>query len=249
MLRRFPVRLTARLLAASLLLIAAAGGGGCNAVKGDRPTNAQRADRLANGVALASGAAAWPRVRTIAFTYTVRDTAGTSATAPATDAPVRLARTHVWNLRDGTDTVSVGDRTTTINLNNVDTGDPAQADALAAWRNDTAWLLAPLRLYEKGVRREYLGQRDVAGKTYEVLRVTSDATGPVPTGEQTLYVDPYTSLVAFSDQAADASTDTAAPAEQATWEQYRHRQNLVLSTHHRAGPRVISIDNLSVAAD
>ena len=229
-----------RLLTAAILL---AGAGGCAVVDGRPPTNQQRADRLANGVVMASGGAAWPSVRTIAFTRSTREG----------DA-VRGARTHVWDVRNGTDTVSVGDRTTTINLNNVDQNDPVQADALAAWREDTAWLLAPLRLFDRGVRREYLGRRDVAGKSYEVLQLSSDDGGPIPGGQQTLYVDPYTSLVAFSEDStptdAAAADDSAAPASpKTTWEQYRHKQGLVLSTHHRAGPRVITIDDLSVGAD
>jgi hypothetical protein len=234
-------RLSARptpLLALSLLLASLAGCGDYE-VQGHPPTNAQRADRLANGVALASGAAAIPSVRTIGFTYVVRE-----------GDTVKLARTHTWDFKTGTDTVSVGDRMVTVNLKNPDTGDPVQADALKAWVNDTRWLAAGLKLFDPDVRREYVGRREIAGKAYEVLGVTFPAAADMPAERYNFYVDPYTSLIAYSDRLTEGSPDAAdAPADRATWERYQHRQNLVLPTFHHVGPQVITIENLSVAAD
>ena len=250
------------LLAMTLLLLATAGG--CShTVQGHPPTDAQRADRLANGVALASGAAALPSVHTIAFTYTVRDG----------DA-VKLSRSHVWDVKAGTDTVSVGDKSTTIDLKNVDQNDAAQADAFKAWSNDTFWVMTPFRLFERDVTREYVGRREVLGKTYEVLGVARPGADAGSPDRSNLYVDPYTSLIAFSEDAPaaptaapDATTTTPAPtpttpattptalpptapmAVPTTWEQYRHPQSLTLSTFHRTGPQTIWIDNLSVSAD
>jgi len=232
-------RLTPLLALPLLTLLAFAGGCGDYEVQGYPPTNAQRADRLANGVALASGAAAIPYVRTIGFTYVVREG----------DA-VKLARTHSWDFKNGTDTVSIGDRMVTVNLKNADTSDPAQADALKAWVNDTRWLAAGLKLYDPNVRREYVGRREVAGKNYEVLGVTFPPAGDAPADRYNFYVDPYTSLIAYSDRLTEGSPDAAdAPADRATWERYQHRQNLVLPTYHHVGPQVITIENLSVAAD
>lgn len=225
---------------AMTLLLLASGAGGCSyTVQGHPPSNALRADRLANGVALASGAAALPNLHAIAFTYTVRD-----------GDTVKLSRTHAWDVKAGTDVVSIGDKSTTINLNNFDPNDPAQADAFAAWKNDANWVMAPFRLFEPGVTREYVGRRDVLGKTYEVLGVTRAAgdAGGAP-DRYNLYVDPYTSLVAFSE---DAPTTDATPTPATlptTWEQYRHPQNLTVSTFHRTGAQTIWIDNLSVSAD
>lgn len=220
------------LLALTLLLATLAGG--CNyTVQGNPPTNAQRADRLANGVALASGAAALPYVRSIAFTFTVREG----------DA-VKVSRSHVWDVKAGTDVVSVGDKSTTIDLKNVDQTDPAQADAFKAWTNDTYWLIAPLKLYDAGVTRDYVGRREVAGKTYEVLGLSFQDVGLTPGDRYNLYVDPYTSLVAFWDYMPNPDTTMLA-----SWEQYRHPQNLTLATFHRMGPRTISIENLSVSAE
>jgi hypothetical protein len=231
------IRLSAPLLSTPLALLTLtlllATSGGCYSVQGNPPTNAQRADRLANGVALASGAAAWPNVRSIAFTFTVREG----------DA-VRVSRSHVWDLKAGTDVVSAGDKTTTIDLKNVDPNDPAQADAFKAWTNDTYWLIAPLKLYDPGVTREYVGRREVAGKTYEVLGLSFQNVGLTPGDRYNLYVDPYTSLIAFWDYMPNPETTMLA-----SWEQYRHPQGLVLSTYHRMGPRTISIENLSVSAD
>ena len=253
------------LLAMTLLLLASLAGGCSYTVQGHPPSNALRADRLANGVALASGAAALPNVHTIAFTYTVRD-----------GDTVKLSRSHAWDVKAGTDVVSVGDRSTTIDLNHFDANDPAQLDAFRAWANDAGWVMAPYRLFEKGVTREYLGRREVLGKSYEVLGVTRPAIGDGSPDRQNLYVDPYTSLIAFSDDATEpapaATTATPAPdsstpptptptpattpvappppaAIPMTWEQYRHPQNLAVSTFHRTGSQTIWIDNLSVSAD
>jgi hypothetical protein len=235
-------RLSARrltpLLTLSLLLASAVGGCGKYEVQGEPPTNAQRADRLANGVALASGAAAIPYVRAIGFTYVVRE-----------GDTVKLARTHNWDFKNGTDTVSVGDRMVTVNLKNADTSDPAQADALNAWASDSRWLAAGLKLFDPNVRREYVGRREVEGKVYEVLGVTFPNPGDAPPDRYNLYVDPYTSLVAYSDRLTGDGTADESTAERATWERYQHRQNLVLPTFHQLGPQVISIENLSVAAD
>jgi hypothetical protein len=226
------------LLAMTLVLLASLAGGCSYTVQGHPPSNALRADRLANGVALASGAAAIPSVRTIGFTYVVRE-----------GDTVKLARTHNWDFKNGTDTVSVGDRMVTVNLKNADTSDPAQADALNAWASDSRWLAAGLKLFDPNVRREYVGRREVEGKVYEVLGVTFPNPGDAPPDRYNLYVDPYTSLVAYSDRLTGGDTADESTAERATWERYQHRQNLVLPTYHRMGPQVITIENLSVAAD
>ena len=183
-------RLSTPLLATTLVLLASLAGGCSYTVQGHPPTSAMRADRLANGVGLASGAAALPNVHTIGFTYTVRD-----------GDVVKLARSHAWDLKAGTDTVSVGDKSITLDLKNVDQNDPDQADAFKAWTNDTFWLMAPLRLFAPGVTREYVGRRDVLGKTYEVLALTLPAADGNSPERYNLYVDPYTRLVAFWDPA------------------------------------------------
>jgi hypothetical protein len=229
----------ATLLTLTFALATAAGG--CHVVTGNPPTNAERADRLANGVALASGAAAWPAVRSIGFTYVVRQ-----------GNDVKAARTHLWDLKAGTDTVTIGDRPTTVDLKNgapaASGGDagPDQADALRAFETDSHWVSAPFRLFDPAVTREYLGRRDVLGKTYEVLRVAPREAGAGLPGGYTLYVDPYTSLITFMEFTPGGPD---APPVQASWEQYAHRQGLVISTYHKAGDQVITIENLTVAAE
>ncbi|HEY7116487.1 MAG TPA: DUF6503 family protein [Tepidisphaeraceae bacterium] len=207
--------------------------GGCYMVNGEAPTNQQKADRLANGVELASGAAAWPSVQSIGFTFVVRD-----------GDVVKVSRNHLWNMKAGTDTVSAGDKVTTIDLKNVDMNDPAQADAFKAWTNDSYWLLMPLKLFDGGVKREYMGRREVQGKEYEVLHLSFDNVGMTPGDQYNLYVDPLTSLVTYWDYMPNPDTTMLA-----TWEQYRHDQGLVLSTYHKMGAKVITIENLSVASE
>ena len=77
-----------------------------------------------------------------------------------------------------------------------------------------------------------------------MLGVTLPADAGSPGDRFNLYVDPYTSLVAYWEHMPTADT-----AELASWEQYRHPQNLVLATRHKVGPQTIDIENLAVSAD
>jgi hypothetical protein len=208
---------------------------GCYTVNNTPLTDQQRADQLANGVALASGAAVLPRVKTIAFTLVVRE-----------GDDVKVSRSHYWNVKAGTDTVTVGDKSMTINTNGKpnETDDPDQAAMFKAWTNDAYWLTAPLKLFDPGVTRQYLGRRDVNGKTYEVLHLSFGNVGLTPEDHYNLYIDPYTSLIAYWDYMPNPDTTWLA-----TWEQYRHPAGLTLSTYHKMGNKVITMENISVATE
>jgi hypothetical protein len=206
---------------------------GCYTVQNKPLNSQQKADQLANGVMAASGANTWGNVRSVAFTFVVRD-----------GGNVKLSRGHLWDVKANTDTVTVGDKSTTINLANVDPNDPAQAEAFKAWTNDSYWLLAPLKLYDGGVMRDYTGRKEIMGKTYETLQLAFQGVGLTPGDRYNLYVDPFTSLVAFWDYMPDPDKTV-----QASWEQYRHVQGLKLATYHQMGTKTITMENLRVVSE
>ena len=187
--------------------------GGCYTVQPTTPTAQQRADQLARSVGQASGGANWPRIHTVAF-----------------------------NARANTDTVSSTDKpAVTVSTTAPDKDNPAELDAFKAWTNDTYWLIAPMKFFDPGVTREHLGEREVAGKTYQVLGLSFQNVGMTPGDRYNVYVDPLTSLIAFWDYMPNAETSM-----RASWERYQHPAGLKLSTYHQMGPRTISIENLSI---
>jgi hypothetical protein len=223
------------MLAASVIFLAMTGG--CYTVTGAPPTGAQRADDLARGVAQAAGGELWPRINTIAFTYVVREG----------DA-VKLTRSHLWNFKTGTDTVTVGGKTTTIDLRHPNADDADQTEILKTWDDDTNWVLAPLRLFVRGVNREYVGSREIEGKRYEVLHLyfAGPGTDPAQSDQYDLYVDPFTNVIAYSDYIPPANPQEPV---RSTWEHYRHKSGLKLATVHRMGGKTISIEDLSVSVE
>jgi hypothetical protein len=223
-----------RMIATGLgLVLLVMAGGGCHAVNGKPLTNAEQADQLAQGVMLASGANTWKDVRSVAFDFVVHD-----------GKDLKLRRHHLWNVKEGTDTVSVGEKTVTVDLMKPNMDDAEQTDAFKAWTNDSYWLLAPLKLFDGGVTRQYLGRREVAGKSFEVLGLSFKGVGMTPSDQYNMYVDPYTSLLSYWDYMPNADTKMLA-----TWEQYRHVDGLKLATYHQMGTKTITIENLSVASE
>jgi hypothetical protein len=207
--------------------------GGCHIVTDTPPTSAEQADNLARAVMAASGANTWSRVSTVGFTFVVRD-----------GGDVKVSRNHLWNVKAGTDTVSVGDKSTTVEIDKPNMGDPVQVEAFKAWTNDSYWLLAPLKLFDMGVTREYFGRQEVMGKSYEVLRLSFKGVGMTPGDRYNLYIDPYTSLVAWWDY-----MPTEDKTMRASWEQYRHMSGLKLATFHQMGSKTITMEKLSVASE
>lgn len=207
--------------------------GGCASVDGTPLTNAQQADQLAHGVMLASGANAWPDARTLAFDFVVHD-----------GKDLKLRRHHLWNIKEATDTVGIGEKTVKVDIAKPDMDNAEQADAFKAWTNDSYWLLAPLKLFDGGVTRKYLGRREVAGKTYEVLGLSFKGVGMTPGDQYNMYIDPLTSLPAYWDYMPNPDTTM-----QATWDKYVHIGGLKLATYHEMGTKTITIENLSVASE
>jgi hypothetical protein len=220
-----------------LLVIAALGAlaAGCQFRKPvPPPTPQEQADNLARSVAMASGAAVTSRVTSASFNFVVRE-----------GDKVLVNRSHLWDVRAKTDTVSSGGEKPVV----VDTSKPAPEDAAGmaafkAWTNDTYWLAAPFKLFDGGVTREYRGRQEVAGKEYEVLRLAFKDVGMTPGDRYDMYIDPFTSLVAFWDYMPNADTTM-----RATWEEYKHPAGLKVSTLHHMGNKTITIENLSVTTE
>lgn len=229
-----------QLLTLSISFVILLTGIGCVTIAGGTTTGAQKADELARNVALASGREVWPRVSAVSFTYVVHE--GDQA---------KISRAHLWNVKTGIDVITAGGKTTTIDLNNPIADDPADADLQKAWAEDTQWLMTPLRLFAPGVKREYLGRREIAGKSYEVLHLSFDAKKAITPeqGDQyDLYIDPYTNLIAYSDY-IPAEVSASQDFERATWEDYRHPGGLTMSAKHRLATKTITFENLSFAVE
>jgi len=222
-------------VAAGMMILAMAGG--CVPVTGASVSGPQKADELARAVALASGRDLWPRVTTVSFAFVVRE-----------GANVKTTRQHLWNVSDGTDVITTGGKATAIDLNHPMADDPADAELQKAFAEDTQWLLTPLRLFAPGVHREYLGTREIAGKSYQVLHLSFDgdkATTPTAGDEYDLFVDPYTNLLAYSDYLPGAAATSAEPVR-ATWEAYRHPAGFTLASVHRIGAKTVTLENLAI---
>ena len=171
-----------------------------------------RAAQLADAVNRASGGPRWNMVRTVAFRTVVRD-----------GDKVEVDRRHVWDVKAGTDTITDGRETVTIDLDKADAGDPEAAEAHRAWAEDTNWLLGPMRLGSPRVELAYGGNEAINGKVFEVLRVGIRGEGE----RYVLFVDPLTSLVQYSDVLEGEGS------VRATWEGYRNVGPFKFSTAHR----------------
>ncbi|HEX8371826.1 MAG TPA: hypothetical protein VF585_03530, partial [Chthoniobacterales bacterium] len=96
------------------------------------------ADALAERVMQASGAANWPKVDRIQFTFRV-----------VVDGQEKVSAKHDWNVAANTDTVIWGGKTVTVDLGKAATSEDEKA-AFQRWTNDAYWLLGPLKLKDPG---------------------------------------------------------------------------------------------------
>jgi hypothetical protein len=195
----------------------------------DQPANAES---LAQAVWRASGGEHWPHVQTIDFTFAVQKGGQTVFSAE-----------HHWDIAAQTDHVKWKDKDVTVNL-----ADPASdADAKAAyarWVNDSYWLLAPLKLKDRGVNVADEGTKEMDGAQCEVLRLSFGKVGLTPNDQYILYIDPKTKLVTSWDYISEPGKSM-----HATWADYRRSGGLTLATNHftDTGAR-IQILNLKVTS-
>ena len=144
---------------------------------------AEDAAQLADAVWKASGGENWSKVKSIDFTFAV-EKGGQSL----------LSAEHHWDFVAQTDRVKWKGKDVTVNLAEPGKEEDAKA-AYARWVNDSYWLLAPLKLKDRGVNLSLEGKKEIDGAEREVLRLSFGKVGLTPNDKYLLYIDPKTNLV------------------------------------------------------
>jgi hypothetical protein len=187
------------------------------------------ADQLANDTWKASGGDNWGNVKAIDFTFTVEKDGKTVASAD-----------HHWDVVAWTDRVKWKGKDVTVSLMNP-ASDEDSKGAYARWVNDSYWLIAPLKLRDKGVNLAAEGSKEMDGKKCKVLRLSFGKVGLTPNDQYNLYIDPETKLVSSWDYMPEPGKSM-----HATWSNYQKSGGLTLATDHTMGPARIRILNLKV---
>ena len=188
------------------------------------------AQQLADSVWKAAGGENWPRVQAIDFTFTVEKEGKTVVSAE-----------HHWDVANWTDRVKWKGKEVTVNLMDP-AGDEDSKAAYARWVNDSYWLLAPLKLKDKGVNLAAEESKAVDGAKREVLHLSFGQIGLTPGDQYNLYIDPQTKLVTSWDYMPEPGKTM-----HATWSAYEKSGGLTLATDHQMGAARIRILNLKVA--
>jgi hypothetical protein len=194
--------------------------------------NSTKAGQLAQAAWKASGGENWPNVKTIDFTFAVEKGGKTAFSAE-----------HHWDVAAQTDHVKWKDKDVTVNLAEPVSDENAKA-AYARWVNDSYWLLAPLKLKDRGCNVADEGKKKMDGRECEVLRLSFGKIGLTPNDQYKLYIDPATKLVFAWDYMPK-------PGESmhGTWEAYQESGGLKLATDHKMDGGVrIRIVNLKVTS-
>ncbi len=186
--------------------------------------------QLGEEVYQAAGGGNWGKVKTIQFTFAVEKDGKSVAKAE-----------HLWNVPAQTDEVKWKGKDVTVNL--ADPGTEADAKvAYARWVNDSYWLLAPLKLMDKGVTLTAEGTKEMNGAQRDVLRLSFGQVGLTPTDQYRLYIDPSTKLVSYWDYMPKSGKGMSG-----TWEDYQKSGGLTLATDHKMEGGVrIRIEDLKV---
>lgn len=172
-------------------------------------------ESLAQVVWRASGGEHWPHVRSIDFTFAVQKGGETV-----------LSAVHHWDVAAQTDHVKWKDKDVTVNLADPGSDEDAKA-AYARWVNDSYWLLAPLKLKDRGAKVAEEGRKEIDGAEREVLRLSFGKVGLTPNDQYFLYIDPETKLVTSWDYIPKSGKSM-----HATWADYRKSGGLTLATNH-----------------
>jgi hypothetical protein len=187
--------------------------------------------QLADAVWKASGGENWPNVKAIDFTFAVEKGGKTLVSAE-----------HHWEVAAQTDHVKWKDKDVTVNLAEPGTGEEAKA-AYARWVNDSYWLLAPLKLKDRGVQVAEEGRKTIDGAEREVLRLSFGQVGLTPHDQYRFYIDPATKLVTSWDYMPEPGKTV-----HGTWENYLKSGGLTLATDHKMEGAEIRMLNLKVTS-
>ena len=213
-----------RLFASGVILAGLVGVGTLHAAE-------DNAASLADAVWKASGGENWPQVKTIDFTFVVEKEGKTVASVE-----------HHWDVPAMTDRVKWKGRDVTVNLAEPGTTQDAK-DAYARWVNDSYWLLAPLKLKDKGCNLKAEGTKEMDGAQREVLTLSFGDVGLTPKDQYHLYIDPETKLVTAWDYMPEPGKSM-----HATWTDYQKSGGLNLAMdHNMEGTRIRSV-NVKVAS-
>ena len=195
--------------------------------------NSTSAGQLADATWKASGGENWPNVKAIDFTFAVEKGGKTLVSAE-----------HHWDVAAQTDHVKWKDKDVTVNLADPGTDEEAKA-AYARWVNDSYWLLAPLKLKDRGVQVAEEGRKTIDGAEREVLRLSFGQVGLTPKDQYRLYIDPTTKLVTSWDYMPEPGKTV-----HGTWENYQKSGGLTLATDHKMDGGVeIRMLNLKVTTN
>jgi hypothetical protein len=177
----------------------------------------------------ASGGQHWSDVKEIRFTFVVES-----------DGKPLVAAKHRWDVLAGTDEVEWKDKHAIADLKNP----PQEGDGKAAyarWVNDSYWLLAPLKIRDKGVNVTSEGTKEVDGLACRVLHLSFAQVGLTPTDQYRFYIDPKSNLIRAWDYIPKEG-----PGFQATWEGYKHFGGLTLATEHHFNGKTVKFTDVEV---
>jgi hypothetical protein len=188
-------------------------------------------EQLADKAWRASGGENWANVKTIDFTFNVQKDGKTLGNVE-----------HHWDVAAQTDQVKWKGKDVTVNLANPGTDENSKA-AYARWVNDSYWLLAPLKLKERGVKVADGGMKEMDGVKCQVLQLSFESVGLTPKDSYNLYLDPQSGLLTSWDYMPEPGK-----MEHMTWTDYQKSGGLTIATDHSMdnGATHIRILNLKV---
>jgi hypothetical protein len=186
------------------------------------------ADELATAVMKASGGDVWPKVTRVKFTF----------------AAGNGSRSHDWDVKNHTDTVTDKGKSMTANTNGKNP-DAEAKKAFAYWTNDTYWLMAPLKVMDPGVTRTVKPDETIDGKAYHVLHLSFGKVGMTPSDQYNLFIDPETNLVRHWDYIPAKGTQ-----RRFSWDEYKDFNGIKLSTEHKVnGAPAITVTGVEVVTE
>jgi hypothetical protein len=199
-------------------------------------------------LAAMGGQAAWDGTHYLRFTFAGR-------------------RTHTWDKWTGRHRLEgkTKENESYVVLDNVNTkqgtayvdGKPVEGEkgaklvesSLAAWVNDTYWLLMPYKLKDPGVNLSYVGQRQIDGKDYDEIGLTFGPVGLTPGDHYSAWFNRDTHLMdrwayLLQDQPRDAAPTVW------LWQGWQRYGRIMLAPHRVQpdGKKKLELTDILVAA-